>query len=914
MGSAKRNLLTSILLLVVMGVFAVLTIFIVVDAINKKYYNDIKVEYEVQEESPNIILTFARSEGSNFSTDNTKVILNEDKTKFRIDGTVPTIENGIVTNLDDLTSSDGREFYFFSKNSSFIDPQEDPENPDFIFSETDSRYYVSTEDNPIWYDVPKSSENLTLYSVFLTPNVHNSDFANAPLLSTSPNVIISHDVTEIPYNAFSDIMAYVQSQGQTGLAKIESVVIPNSTKNINSEFDINAQIMGGAFAACTTLTDIVIPGSVEYVGGEAFMLCSGLDTIEYENGYYLSTESNGHAVLIDTNLKVDNVTIHEDCISIQDGTFSKYYSMALGLIPQPDMGDGSNIEEILRDYINMNLQEITIPKNVKNIGMAAFMMCIGLENVVFEDNSNLTSIGEMSFGACSSLKTINLEVTNLKELMGTFSYCSSLTSITIPNTVTSIGNSAFSGCSSLTSITIPDSVTSIGSGAFSGCSSLTSITIPDNVTSIGSYAFRNCIGLTSITFEDMTGLASIGSSIFDGCDNVKELIIQSGVVKYLGFSVLNNLTTVTLGDGVTSIGYAAFSGCSSLTSITIPDRVTSIGEYAFSGCSSLTSITIPDSVTSIGDCAFRGCRSLTSITIPDSVTSIVGSAFEYCYKLVEVYDLTGPEGLNITAGSTDNGYVGYYADYVYTDKDTDLVQKAVGDYTFYYNNGVMYLLSYTGNEKELTLLSIDEVNKATGFDCDTYEIYEYAFCENRNIASVIIPNCVTSIGEWAFSSCSSLTSITIPDSVTSIGSEAFEYCSSLESVDFGEGSQLTSIGYRVFYRCTSLTSITIPESVTSIGYSAFESCSSLTSITIPDSVTSIGNYAFYSCESLTSITIPDRVTSIGSSAFRDCDTLTIYCEASSQPNGWSSSWNFSNRPVYWAGEWELVDGKPRPIE
>ena len=221
MGSSKRNLLTSILLLVVMGVFAVLTIFIVVDAINKKYYNDIKVEYEVQEESPNVILTFARSEGSNFSTDSTKVVLSEDNKKFRIDGTVPTIENGVVTNLDDLTSSDGREFYFFSTNSSFIDPQEDPENPDFIFSETDSRYYVSTADNPIWYDVPKSSENLTLYSVFLTPNVHNSDFANAPLLSIDPNIIISHDVTEIPYNAFSDLMAYMQSQGQTGVAKIE---------------------------------------------------------------------------------------------------------------------------------------------------------------------------------------------------------------------------------------------------------------------------------------------------------------------------------------------------------------------------------------------------------------------------------------------------------------------------------------------------------------------------------------------------------------------------------------------------------------------------------------------------------------------------------------------------------------------
>ena len=88
----------------------------------------------------------------------------------------------------------------------------------------------------------------------------------------------------------------------------------------------------------------------------------------------------------------------------------------LGLIPQPDMGDGTNTEEILKDYINMNLQEITIPKNVKNIGFAAFMGCTGLENVVFEDNSDLTSIGFYSFTGCSSLRTINLEDTKLEEL------------------------------------------------------------------------------------------------------------------------------------------------------------------------------------------------------------------------------------------------------------------------------------------------------------------------------------------------------------------------------------------------------------------------------------------------------------------------------------------------------------------
>ena len=53
--------------------------------------------------------------------------------------------------------------------------------------------------------------------------------------------------------------------------------------------------------------------------------------------------------------------------------------------------------------------------------------------------------------------------------------------------------------------------------------------------------------------------------------------------------------------------------CSSLTSVTIGDSVTSIGSSAFSDCSSLTSVVIPDSVTSIGNYAFDGCRSLTTV-------------------------------------------------------------------------------------------------------------------------------------------------------------------------------------------------------------------------------------------------------------------------------------------------------------
>ena len=64
-------------------------------------------------------------------------------------------------------------------------------------------------------------------------------------------------------------------------------------------------------------------------------------------------------------------------------------------------------------------------------------------------------------------------------------------------------------------------------------------------------------------------------------------------------------------------------------------------------------------------------------------------------------------------------------------------------------------------------------------------------------------------------------------------------------------------------------------------------------------VTTIGDYAFHGCNNLTSVVIPNSVTTIGYYAFYGCNKLTIYCEATSQPSGWDSSWNPSSYPVVW---------------
>ena len=86
---------------------------------------------------------------------------------------------------------------------------------------------------------------------------------------------------------------------------------------------------------------------------------------------------------------------------------------------------------------------------------------------------------------------------------------------------------------------------------------------------------------------------------------------------------------------VTSIGPYAFWR-SLVTSVSIPEGVTTIGSAPFYASTNLTNVTVPGSLTDLGSYAFALCSSLTTVIIPDSVTNIAQYAFGECPKLANV--------------------------------------------------------------------------------------------------------------------------------------------------------------------------------------------------------------------------------------------------------------------------------------
>lgn len=163
------------------------------------------------------------------------------------------------------------------------------------------------------------------------------------------------------------------------------------------------------------------------------------------------------------------------------------------------------------------------------------------------------------------------------------------------------------------------------------------------------------------------GVTSIGNLAFTRFSKLIHVDIADSVVS-IGegvFSECDSLTNITVPQSVTYIGVNAFNSCTNLSSITLStNNITSIRSHTFSGCSKLSSIVIPDGVTSIQSGAFFNCTKLTSITIPGSVTSIGSNVFDGCTSLNDI----SYSGTSESVISALSGYVPTLVTFDYGDK------------------------------------------------------------------------------------------------------------------------------------------------------------------------------------------------------------------------------------------------------
>ena len=188
-------------------------------------------------------------------------------------------------------------------------------------------------------------------------------------------------------------------------------------------------------------------------------------------------------------------------------------------------------------------------------------------------------------------------------------------------------------------------LTGLNKGAFYNCYKLVEVINKSSLNITKGSSNNGCIAYYALNVKKggTSDIVNKNGYLFYTYENVNYLLSYVGVntdltlpddyngqnykIYNYAFEGCSGLTSVTIPNGVTSIGERALEGCSGLTSVTIGSSVTSIGQWAFYGCSGLTSVTIPNGVTSIGQWVFYGCSGLTSVTIPNGVTSIGKSAF-----------------------------------------------------------------------------------------------------------------------------------------------------------------------------------------------------------------------------------------------------------------------------------------------
>ena len=398
-------------------------------------------------------------------------------------------------------------------------------------------------------------------------------------------IVIEDGVTTVGEHAFYYCRNLLSAQLPDSLVSIGKYAFENcdSLVSVNIPNGISS-IREQVFYGCDNLSGIVLPENLASIDRLAFYDCRNLGEIVIPASVTIISDYR----VFDGCSRLANIIVEDNnpnYISEDGVLFNKDRSVIL-CYPCGKTDTSYQIPEGVTAinqyafYQNENIQKITVPGSVIQIGENAFGICEKLSEIVL--NEGIQSIGATAFH-----------------------HCRSLPAITFPSSLVYLGDDVFESCSKLMSIQIAgdsgtyksvDDVLFSADGtvliAYPNGKGATSYTVPDSVTTIGDYAFIHNRNIVTISFPE--GLISIGKSAFNGCDKITSLDFPSTLtsIESNAFSSCDGLTSLVIPESVTVLGYEAFSWCDNLTNVTIKNAATSFDKYGvFDYCGDALALT-----------------------------------------------------------------------------------------------------------------------------------------------------------------------------------------------------------------------------------------------------------------------------------------------------------------------------------
>ena len=632
--------------------------------------------------------------------------------------------------------------------------------------------------NDTIYYVTKIAENA------FSGNIYIKEIIFAPICN----------IQEIEEGAFAGCSSLTEIKLPTTITEIKPYTFAYSgLKSIEIHEQIT-RIGERAFTNCQELKTIIMGENVEVIDNYAFALCPKLISFTIPE----KTQHLGYEIL-QSNNNLD--TIYYNAINCK--TSGAYYD--------------NRIERTIGAFeYNNNFSEIIFGEQVEHLPEYLLYNCHSIDSIYFP--KTIKTIDRFALHNTewyNSIKTDMLYVNNI--LYAYKGDNDSIFASDFKENTTTIATNCFKDNTKLKYINFPSNILYIYNSAFENCSNLKEINLPYDLEILGDYAFKNCKNLTHVKFNNL--LNHIGKYCFCNCFSLQEATLPASLksMKEGVFYNCESILSANIPNAIKNIPAGTFSKCPNLERVNLHGNITSIQEYAFAGCTLLDSIIIPAKCTRIGNRAFSHCTTLSQIDIKSKFLHIEPFAFYKCESI-------------------------YYIDL----KNV----KYIGNKAFSYCTN----LSYISIGKDLIIIE------------------DYAFEHCKSLYSIELPKTVTQIGKRAFSGCSYLSKVKIDNATTNIGAYAFANCQLLTYAELG--SNITDIGTSAFFNCLNLTEIELKHPLEKIADKCFANCENLKSITLPQGIESIGEKAFAGCKSLSSISIPNTTTLIKEQAFYECNSLT----------------------------------------